>query len=316
MNNKHNNELIVDETFEGKRIDYFLKKRFSSLSYPLICKIIRKGLVKVDNKRIKNTHILKTKNIIKLFININDKPKPSFNVDNELSKKVKSWVIFKDENFIAINKPSGVAVQGGTKVKISLDNLLEALKFRYSTKPKLVHRIDKKTSGVLLVARNIQYAQYFTSLFKDRLIEKKYLLLVNGNPEIRKGYIDKPILTTKKELDSRTYFSVLKTYKNQSLILAFPITGRKHQIRKHFSIIGNSIVGDDKFKNKFDKVDVNSNFYLHSMSINFFDKNKKIKIIAPLPAYFENKLENMNYPINKLENNNDFNNLEDFQRSF
>ena len=295
MNNKRNHELVVDENFDGKRIDYFLKKNFSSLSYPLICKIIRKGLVKVNNKRIKNTYILKTKNIIKL---------------------VKSWVIFKDENFIAINKPSGVAVQGGTKVKISLDNLLEALKFKYSTKPKLVHRIDKKTSGVILVARNIEYAQYFTSLFKDRLIEKKYLLLVNGNPEVRKGFIDKPIFTTEKELESKTYFSVLKTYKNQSLILAFPITGRKHQIRKHFSIIGNSIVGDDKFKNKLDKVGVNSNFYLHSMSINFFNKNKKIKITAPLPAYFENKLENMNYPINKLHSNNDFNNLEDFQRFF
>ena len=136
MNNKRNHELVVDENFDGKRIDYFLKKNFSSLSYPLICKIIRKGLVKVNNKRIKNTYILKTKNIIKLFININDKPKLSFNIDTQLSKKVKSWVIFKDENFIAINKPSGVAVQGGTKVKISLDNLLEALKFKYSTKPK------------------------------------------------------------------------------------------------------------------------------------------------------------------------------------
>ena len=134
-------------------------------------------------------------------------------VDQKLIKEVKSWIIFKNKNFIAFNKPSGFAVQGGPKITISLDDTLDYLKFKNIDKPKLVHRIDKDTSGLLIVARNLEYAQFLTKLFRNRSVTKTYLLLVHGFPEIRGGLIDTPIQIKQQSAKVTYYFSILKTKK-------------------------------------------------------------------------------------------------------
>ena len=302
IKNSNQDEWIVGEAYNNKRIDYFLKKKLTSLSYPIICKLIRKGQLKVNGKKISNSYFLKDGDSVKLYFDISTKTqKKKFNVDQKLIKEVKSWIIFKNKNFIAFNKPSGFAVQGGSKIKISLDDTLDYLKFRNTNKPKLVHRIDKDTSGLLIVARNLEYSQFLTKLFRNRSVKKNYLLLVHGFPEVRGGLIDTPIQINNKDQKSLTLFSILKTRKNSSLVLAQPITGRKNQLRRHFSSIGHPIIGDEKFGFSLKKQIKSQHFFLHSLSIRFNESLNKFDLFATPPFYFEKKLEEMNYSISKIK---------------
>mgnify|MGYP001357861728 FL=1 len=302
--NLSEDEWTIGADYNNKRIDYFLKKKLPSLSYPIICKIIRKGQLKVNGKKTNNSYFLKIGDTIRLYFNISiNTKKKNLHIDDKLVKEVKSWIIFKNKNLIAFNKPSGFAVQGGLRIKISLDDVLEHLKFRNTNKPKLVHRIDKDTSGLLLVARNLEYAQFLTKLFRTREVIKNYLLLVHGLPEVKGGMIDTPIQINNKDQKSLTLFSTLKTRKNLSLVLAHPITGRKNQLRRHFSSIGHPIVGDERFGFNFKEQTKKSNFFLHSLSIRFSEQSNSHDLFAPPPLYFEKKLEEMNFPISKIKIN-------------
>ena len=302
--NLSEDEWTIGADYNNKRIDYFLKKKLPSLSYPIICKIIRKGQLKVNGKRTSNSYFLKIGDTIRLYFNLSiNTKKKNLCVDDKLVKEVKSWIIFKNKNLIAFNKPSGFAVQGGLRIRVSLDDVLEHLKFRNTNKPKLVHRIDKDTSGLLLVARNLEYAQFLTKLFRTREVIKNYLLLVHGLPEVKGGMIDTPIQINNKDQKSLTLFSILKTRKNLSLVLAHPITGRKNQLRRHFSSIGHPIIGDERFGFNFKEQIKNSNFFLHSLSIRFNEQSNSHDLFAPPPLYFEKKLEEMDFPISKIKIN-------------
>ena len=302
VKNSNEDEWTVGPDFNNKRIDYFLKKKIPSLSYPIICKLIRKGQLKVNGRKTNNSDFLKNGDIIKLYFDISNKIKKNFNIEQKLIKEVKNWIIFKNKNFIVFNKPSGFAVQGGSKIKVSLDDVLEHLKFGNTHKPKLVHRIDKDTSGLLMVSRNLEYAQFLTKLFRNRNITKNYLLIVHGFPEVKGGLIDSPIKINNKDQKSLTLFSVLKTRKNSSLVLAYPVTGRKNQLRRHFSSIGHPIIGDEKFGYSYKKQIKNEHFFLHSLSIRFNEPKNKYDLFANPPFYFEKKLEEMNYSILKIKN--------------
>jgi 23S rRNA pseudouridine955/2504/2580 synthase len=303
IKNSNEDEWIVGADYNNKRIDYFLKKKLTFLSYPIICKIIRKGQLKVNGKKINNSYFLKNGDSIKLYFDISIKTqKKKINVDQKVIEDVKSWIILKNKNFIAFNKPSGFPVQGGSKIKISLDDVLEYLKFSNTHKPKLVHRIDKDTSGLLIVARNLEYAKFLTKLFRTRSLTKNYLLLVHGFPDIKGGLIDTPIQVNNKEQKSLTYFSILKTRKNSSLVLAHPVTGRKNQLRRHFSSIGHPIIGDEKFGFGLKKQIKSQNFFLHSLSIKFNEQSNNYDLFAVPPFYFEKKLEEMNYSISRIKN--------------
>ena len=303
VKNSHEDEWAVGADYKNKRIDYFLKKKLPSLSYPIICKLIRKGLLKVNGKKTNNSYFLKNGDSIKLYFDVSNttKKKDSY-IEQKIIKEVKSWIIFKDKNIIAFNKQSGFAVQGGSKIKISLDDVLEYIKFGNTQKPKLVHRIDKDTSGLIIVARNLEYAQFLTKLFRNRNVTKNYLLLVHGFPEVKDGLIDTPIQINNKDQKSLTLFSVLKTKKNLSLVLAHPVTGRKNQLRRHFSSIGHPIIGDEKFGYSYKKQIKNQHFFLHSLSIRFNEPTNKYNLFANPPFYFEKKLEEMNYPIPRIKN--------------
>mgnify|MGYP001395645890 CR=1 FL=1 len=302
--NLSEDEWTIGADYNNKRIDYFLKKKLPSLSYPIICKIIRKGQLKVNGKKTNNSYFLKIGDTVRLYFNISiNTKKKNLHIDNKLVKEVKSWIIFKNKNLIAFNKPSGFAVQGGLRIKISLDDVLEHLKFRNTNKPKLVHRIDKDTSGLLLVARNLEYAQFLTKLFRTREVIKNYLLLVHGLPEVKGGMIDTPIQVNNKDQKSLTFFTTLKTRRNLSLVLAYPITGRKNQLRRHFSSIGHPIIGDERFGFNFKEQIKNSNFFLHSLSIRFNEQSNSHDLFAPPPLYFEKKLEEMDFPISKIKIN-------------
>ena len=312
QNNK--NQWLVSDEFNNHRIDYWLKKQLSFISYPILCKLLRKGVVRVNGRRAKNSLLLKTGDSIKFSRNIKNTSSETIKekYNQKFSIFINKLIIHKDEFSISINKPSGLAVQGGTRIKLNIDLMLDSLKFNLVERPKLVHRIDKETSGVLLIARTLKSSRYYGDLFKRRLIEKVYITITKGCPKYKKGKITLPVGNEKK-LESITYYNVIDSSKDLSLLIVKPITGRKHQIREHLSYIGNNIYGDDKYKKINENLETKY-LHLHAYSLKFLEQNGKVKQIdAELPDYFKTTIETNGLKRDFLKENLYFGDLESYQ---
>ncbi len=305
----------VSRDFNSQRLDYWLKKNISFITYPTLCKLLRKGIVRVNGKRVKNNTVLRIGDKINFTRTIQEEP--SFDKKEKYNKKfaefIKKLVVYKDEFKILLNKPSGLAVQGGTNVKLNIDIMLDSLKFNLEERPKLVHRIDKQTSGLLMIARSLPSSRYYGELFKKREIEKVYLAVVCGRLKHKVAKIDLKI-GIEKSLSSITLYKVLAQNNELSFLAIKPITGRKHQIRDHLNSIGNQIYGETKFKSLKNSEFVSDvkDLHLHSYSLKFQEQNKSIKkIVAPLPIFFmttlsENGFDNdlTNYDLEFVESEN------------
>ena len=291
----------VSSDFNCQRVDYWLKKNISFASYPTLCKLLRKGIIRVNGRRVKNNTVLKSGDKINFTRTIQQEV--SYDKKQKYNKKfeefIKQLVVYKDKFKILLNKPSGLAVQGGTNVKLNIDIMLDSLKFNLEERPRLVHRIDKQTSGLLMIARSLNSSRYYGELFKKKEIEKVYLALVYGRLKNKAAKIDLTI-GTKKSLSSITFYKVLAENDQLSFLVIKPITGRKHQIRYHLNSLGNQIYGETKFKssNNLEFVKDVKDLHLHAYSLKFQEQDKSIsKIIAPLPDFFmttisENGFEN------------------------
>ena len=310
------NQWVVSNEFNNQGIDYWLKKKISFFSYPSLCKLIRKGVVRVNGKRIKNSSIIFSGDVINFSRTIQEitKSNNKEEYNKKFSKFIKGLVLFKDEFSILLNKPHGLAVQGGTKIKLNIDIMLDSLKFSLTEKPRLVHRIDKQTSGLLLIARTLQSSKYYGDLFKKRLIEKIYLAIVNGCPKYKKGKIMLSIGKEKK-LESLTFFKVLKSKNNLSFLVIKPITGRKHQIRNHLSYIGNQIFGETKFKNDNLTIKPLTKYlHLHAFSLKFLDINGEEKqFLAPFPEHFKNTIEKYGFKNSFSKKDIEFKNIDNYK---
>ena len=305
----------VSSDFNSQRIDYWLKRNFSFVAYPTLCKLLRKGTVRVNGRRAKNNTVLKIGDKINFTRIIQEEPsvdrKNKYNI--KFSKFIKQLVVYKDQFKILLNKPAGLAVQGGTNIKLNVDIMLDSLKFELNERPKLVHRIDKQTSGLLMVARSLNSSRYYGELFKKRKIEKVYLAIVHGKLKHRAGKIGFKI-GKKQTLPSLTLYKVLDQNNELSFLVIKPVTGRKHQIRDHFNSLGNQIYGETKFKslNNSQLISKAKDLHLHAYSLKFEEQDKSIKRIdAPLPDYFmttltENGFENdlSNYELEFLDSKN------------
>ncbi len=235
------NKLInVDNTFSGMRIDRFLRKYFQSIPQSLIEKNLRNGKIKLNKKKVKSSIKLKQNDQIELYNFIYKKnqinKKEKFIPSNIIIKENENFIIENNNDFIVINKQSGISVQGGTKSKKNLIDIFSKSEIFKDDKPYSVHRLDKETSGVFLIAKNRATAQLLTSLFRLRKVQKTYLAICEGELNIDdKGffkdnlirYDDKKKITEKAE----TKYEILDKNKNSTFIQLNPITGRKHQLR-------------------------------------------------------------------------------------
>ena len=287
---------IVSSDFNNLRLDYWLKKNFPDVPYFLLCKLIRKGVIRVNGSRFSQSKIVKVNDKIKipnLLIRSANSDKLQI-FSNSYKKKALKWIYYIDNDIIVLNKPRGLPVQGGTKVNFNIDLILSIFQFDYLNKPKLVHRIDKSTSGLLLIARTLDSAKYLTKLFKTREINKFYLTIVEGNLKNKEGIIDNKIKDKDNFLLSRTLYRVLKFRDNYSLVVAKPLTGRKHQIRKHFSQIGSPILGDLKYFSNCKKESIfnSSLLNLHAFKLIFNDMNGTKRSFSVNPP--EDMMKNIN----------------------
>ncbi len=290
-----NKTYIVDSTYEGIRIDRWIRNNLGKVPQSLIEKNLRIGKIKLNKKKIKSSTKLKKKDTINTYdlsfeINkINNKFK--FIPTSDVIKENENLIIDNNENFIVVNKKAGISVQGGTKSKKNLIDIFSKSPIFKDSKPYSVHRLDKDTSGIFIIAKNRETAKLFTSLFRLRKIHKTYIAICYGELDKNKGIFNQDLTRYdgKKKIveKSKTLFKVIDKNSNCTLLEMNPITGRKHQLRKQLSMIGHPIYGDDKyvFEKKFKTK--NKELMLHSYILKFMINNKKFTYKALLPDYFK-----------------------------
>ena len=291
---------IVDDDYHEVRLDRWFKQKVINLPHSLIERIIRQNKIKLNKKRTKSSHRLQTGDLIEVFdiskfkVNNNEKKIKYIPQKKELSK-YDDYVIDNNENFIVINKPAGIPVQAGTKSFKNIIDVLKNSKFFKDTKPFIVHRIDKETSGILIIAKNRKYAQLFTTLFRIRKIHKTYLALAYGkiNKSVKNMRDDLTYFENKKKITQKAIsnIKIIKSNDELSYVELNPITGRKHQLRKQLLNLGNPIIGDDKyFLKNFRKIKT-GNLMLHAYKIKFMINNVQYNFKAKYNDYFEQLLK-------------------------
>ena len=281
------------------RLDRWFRKNISQVPQSLIEKNLRKGKIKVNYKKVKSSYKLQKNDQVILYnITFSTQKKNRTKTPYKATKKDLSYssyiFIENNENFAVINKPAGIAVQSGTKSRRNILDILKSTKEFKDTYPYPVHRIDKETTGILIVAKNRKYAQLFTSLFRIRKIHKTYLCITVGKLNKDKGtFIDELFhYEGDKKIKSKaiTHFTVLDANNNYSLLKLNPQTGRKHQLRKQLLIHGCPILGDDKYRISFSKMKRNV-LMLHAYKINFSIAESRYSFSAELPLSFKNTLK-------------------------
>jgi len=293
-------KYFIDEDFKGARFDRWFKKTVSNVPQSYLEKNLRIGKIKVNKKKIKSSYKLRTSDEVMLH---NLEPKHNkhqikqfkYNPNEEEIFSTSSVIVESNENFIIVNKPRGIAVQSGTKSRRNIIDILRKTKEFKDSTPYIVHRIDKDTTGILIVAKNRKYAQLFTSLFRIRKIKKTYLALVLGEMKDVKGTFKDFLYQYegKKEIRSEaiTHYSVIDSNNKYSILKLIPETGRKHQLRKQLLMHGHPIIGDRKYRMGDFKFGKNNYMMLHAWKISFSVSNIKYKFAASLPVEFQNTIK-------------------------
>lgn len=313
-------KITIGTPDAGSRLDRVLRKRLSLMSLSSIFSLIRKGGVRVGGKRVKQDYRVNEGDELEIHADESEVASPS-GPDTNLKGIVstsffkKNFVIIhEDRDLLACNKPSGLVVHPGTGhlkhdtlIDLATGYLLEQGSLAEGEEPALVHRLDRDTSGIILIAKTKQSARQLNEIFRDRTIEKRYIAITHNRPPAYEGEI---VLTmsraheyengTKMRVEddgqlTKSRYRVLESHGNCSRLEVFLETGKTHQIRVHLSHEGAPIVGDVRYGNEeldkqfFEKFRAKNRLYLHAERISFVHpvKNKKIVLTAPVPAEFD-----------------------------
>jgi len=296
----------IDDDMAGQRIDNFLRNQLKSIPKSMVYRILRKGEVRVNKKRVKVEYKLKAGDLVRIPpVTIEEKadevaPSTKLNKVAELEH----MIIYEDEHMLILNKPSGTAVHGGSGLKFGAIEALRALRPQ-ARFLELVHRIDRDTSGILLVAKKRSALRHLQAQFREKTVQKYYFALVMGEWKASCKKVDAPLL--KNEVNSivrvnpngkpsETRFKVLEKFTDATLIQASPITGRTHQIRVHTQYTGHPIAWDDRYGDRrFDaytaKVGLDR-LFLHAANIKFQHpaNDEWMEINAPMEPKLEKAL--------------------------
>lgn len=303
-------QITVSDEEDGLRLDRWFKRHFPMLTHGRLEKLLRTGQVRIDGARAKANVRLATGQIVRVPPLGEDAarpaPKPERAVSMDDADEIRASVIHKDKSVIVINKPAGLAVQGGTRTERHLDGMLDALTFEAKERPRLVHRLDRDTSGVLVLARNAKAAAALARAFKQKDARKIYWALVVGVPAPRRGTIDlaltkqggpraERVFAAEKHdegaRDAVTHFSTVATAAHKLAWVAFmPLTGRTHQIRAHASAIGTPIAGDGKYGgvNAHPGGEIARKLHLHARSLDIAHPDGgRLFLEAELPPHMK-----------------------------
>ena len=289
----------VELTCNNMRLDRWIRNKLGNFPQSLIEKSLKSGKIKINKKKIKSSQKVKTGDVIDFF-NFNFKEtivqkKIKFIPSEEIIKENEDLIIDNNNDFIVLNKSSGISVQGGTKSKKNLIDIFTRSEIFQNTKPFSVHRLDKDTSGVFIMAKHRESAQLLTSLFRLRKVHKTYLAICHGELKKDSGEWNDDLVRYDNDKEiiekARTIYKVLDKNSICSLVEMKPITGRKHQLRKQLYAVGCPIYGDQKYKLNNTNKAINKNLMLHSYQIKFMINDKKYTYKALLPDYFKKLLK-------------------------
>ena len=300
---------IVDSTCNDMRLDRWLRLKIGKIPQGLVEKYLRTGKIKLNRKKVKSSFKVKTKDEINIFdIEFKEtiqQKKIKFLPSKEIIKSNEEQIIDNNDNFVVLNKASGISVQGGTKSKKNLVDIFAKSEIFEGSKPYSVHRLDKDTSGVFIMAKNRENAQLLTSLFRLRKVHKNYLAICQGEINKKSGVWNDDLIRyegDKKIIEkAKTIFTVIDKNSEASLLELKPITGRKHQLRKQLYAIGNPIFGDTKYKLSNSNKGINKNLMLHSYQIKFKINDTKHIYSALLPDYFKKLLKSKRLRFSNLK---------------
>ncbi|MAO56256.1 MAG: RNA pseudouridine synthase [Rhodospirillaceae bacterium] len=317
---------VVTDDEDGLRLDRWLKEHFPGLPFGQVQKLLRTGQIRVDGGRAKANARLAAGQEVRLPPSLRDggsdaaaktpaKPKtarggkdgkaggPKLS-DHEI-KDIQARVLYRDAEVLVIDKPAGLAVQGGSGLGRHLDGMLDALRFDAAERPRLTHRLDKDTSGVLVLARTRKSAQWLTEGFRHRTIKKLYWAAVAGVPEIAQGRIrldlgkrrgaggqEKMDADAEDAKRAETLYRVVERLSRKTAWLAMePVTGRTHQLRAHAEAMGTPILGDGKYGGPAAFPDLPvplKKMQLHARRIVIRHPNGKLtSVVAPLPPHMQ-----------------------------
>ena len=290
-------KFIVKKDYHNSRLDRWFKQNISSVPQSLLEKLTRKKKIRINNKKVKTSYRVQFNDTVELYISEELKPnikstKDKYKATEKEKDEYTKFIIENNDNFIVINKPSGIPVQSGTRSFKNIIDILKDTKYFEDRKPFIVHRLDKETSGVMIIAKNREYAQLFTSLFRIRKIHKTYLAITYGTVKKNIKLLKDNLVTyeKKKKIIQKaiSHLRILKSNDQYSLLELKPITGRKHQIRKQLCNIGNPIVGDDKYSHRETSKGLKvKNIMLHAFKIKFMINNIKYNFEAKYGDEFD-----------------------------
>ena len=294
------------------RLDRWFKRHYPGLTHGRLEKLLRTGQIRVDGKRAHAGDPVAPGQAIRvppLPETPAASPKPSApRARPQDAALLRDAVLYRDDWAIVVNKPAGLAVQGGTNTDRHVDALLDGLRFESKERPRLVHRLDKDTSGVLLIARHAAAAAFFTRAFRDKTTRKTYWAITVGLPEIRQGRID---LALAKQAGIRggervqadaegksavTYYTVVDHAGTRASWLALlPVTGRTHQLRAHCAALGTPILGDGKYGGSGAQLAGGAaarGLHLHARSLAIpHPQGGTLSVTAPLPPHMRRMWE-------------------------
>ncbi len=307
-------QFTVEADDDGVRLDRWFKRHLPQVGFGTVSKWARTGQLRVDGKRVKPEDRLSAGQVLRVPPGGEDtgrKPKPQRQLSAEEIAEAKAMVIKQTNSAIVLNKPPGLATQGGSKTTRHVDGLFDAFVEGDEPRPRLVHRLDKDTSGVLLIARTPGSAAFFSKRFSGRSARKIYWALIAGVPDVKEGAIDAPLAKQpgtggeKMHIDeeagqpAKTRYRVVDKAGNRAAWVELePLTGRTHQLRVHLAAIGHPIVGDGKYggQDSFLTGSISRKMHLHARRLIIEEPGGgKLDVTAELPEHFAASMEQLGF---------------------
>lgn len=294
------NNFQIDHNLEGLTLSAAIKNHIGTVPASLLNKLTRKGIIRINGKRCKPNTLVQNGDMIKIpELDANTQPKKTSIITQDELAAFKDLILYEDQNLFVLNKPEGLAVQGGTHISKHIDAYLDALAAEGMVRPHIVHRLDRGTSGILLIAKSPRAAAQLSEIIRNGEMKKTYLALIVGKPEHLKGTINLPlsksmqgpyervVTDTHDAKEAITDYRVLKSNGTLSLIELTPHTGRTHQLRAHCAYgLKMPILGDTKYGGPLAlPYGKERGFYLHASHLRIPEISLDIQIDMPIKFF-------------------------------
>ena len=316
--------VLVPRGDEGLRLDRWFRNNYPDVGYGFLQKLLRSGQVRVNSKRVDSNHRLVAGDEIRIPYTARQKPgegnadlfRPATPVTSDADQAlIESIILYEDDDILVLNKPFGLAVQGGTSTKRHIDGMLSGMLDRFGDRPRLVHRLDRDTTGVLLIAKHRDAAAKLGRTFQTRSAAKTYWALVKGTPRPAQGKIEAALVKAsgpdgdrvrkarpgeqEQAMHATTHYSVIDRVAHKAAWVSLkPVTGRQHQLRAHMAMIGHAIIGDIKYLDGDqtgleDSIEPMLHLHARRLIIPHPRTGERIDVSAPLPPHMQHSMEKL-----------------------